>query len=469
MPSHSDDLFATPDKESGEFTAPMRTLPLTVSEVNRRAKRMIEAHFELIWVSGELSNVTRAASGHCYFSLKDDSAQVRCVMFRHRAALAGFVPENGMQVEVRALPSMYEARGEFQLGVETMRRAGLGLLFERFERLKAALRAQGLFDASRKRVLPAFPRRIGIVTSLAAAALQDVLATLKRRAPMIEVVIYPSAVQGAGAAAELAAALDRARERRDVDVLLVCRGGGSIEDLWSFNEEVVARAMARVMTETDIVVVSGVGHETDFTIADFVADHRAPTPTAAAELVSPDRVELLAAVSAARARLMRALEKSMEQRMQALDSARQRLVAPEERIRREGLRLQWLAGRMHHAVVARHSSGQTSMMEMQARLTACAVPFDTWHMRLRGLGARLRQAALHAHARSAQRHDAARSALAHLDPRLVLSRGYAIVEHAGAIVRDASTVQSGDAIAVRLAGGSLDATVTQTHPATKPA
>lgn len=464
MPPSSHDHFATPDNESGAFVARKSTLPLTVSEVNRRAKRLIEAHFELIWVSGELSNVARAASGHWYFSLKDDNAQVRCVMFRHRAALVGFVPENGLQVEVRALPSMYEARGEFQLGVETMRRAGLGMLYERFERLKAALRTEGLFDESRKRPLPAFPRRIGIVTSLAAAALQDVLATLKRRAPMIEVVIYPSAVQGAGAGAELAAALDRASERREVDVLLVCRGGGSIEDLWSFNEEIVARAMARTMAETEIVVVSGVGHETDFTIADFVADHRAPTPTAAAELVSPDRAELLASVSTLHAIVMRSLGRSMEQRMQALDSARQRLLAPGERIRREGLRLQWFAGRVRHATISQHSSRHAAMMEMQSRLLACAVPFDTWNVRLRGLGARLRQAAVHAHVRSAQRHDAAQAALGHLDPRLVLSRGYAIVEHAGAIVRDASAVRSGDAVAVRLAGGSLDATVTQTHP-----
>ncbi|MBL8514533.1 MAG: exodeoxyribonuclease VII large subunit [Betaproteobacteria bacterium] len=463
MPVQSPDLFSTPDNDFGEGTRPPVAAPLTVSEVNRRAKRLIEVHFELIWVRGELSNVTRAASGHWYFSLKDDAAQVRCVMFRNRAALVGFVPENGMQVEVRALPSMYEARGEFQLGVETLRRAGLGALFERFERLKATLRAEGLFEEARKRALPTFPKRIGIVTSLAAAALQDVLTTLRRRAPMIGVVIYPSAVQGAAAAAELAAALDQARMRNEVDVLIVCRGGGSIEDLWSFNEEIVARSMARAMAETDIVVISGVGHESDFTIADFVADVRAPTPTAAAELVSPDRAELRAAVLAAHVALARAQARAMEQRMQALDAARLRLIPPGERIRRESLRLQWIAGRMRHAMAVRHAAALAATRDVEARLRATAAPIGTWRARLDGMEARLQLAARHLHARAAQRHAAARVALGHLDPRLVLSRGYAIVEHGGAIVRNASSLQSGDAISVRVATGSLDAAVIRTR------
>ena len=215
-------------------------------------------------------------------SLKDRDAQVRCVMFRSRAGALGFTPEAGMQVEVRALPSLYEARGDFQLGVENMRRAGLGALFEAFERLKAKLQSEGLFDPGRKRPLPAFPRAIGIVTSLQAAALRDVLATLRRRAPMIPVIVYPTAVQGTTAAAEIAGALDAARMRGEVDVVILCRGGGSIEDLWSFNEMAVARAIARFQDSSAIPVVAGVGHETDFSIADFVADQRAGTPTAAA-------------------------------------------------------------------------------------------------------------------------------------------------------------------------------------------
>ncbi|MEO8101106.1 MAG: exodeoxyribonuclease VII large subunit, partial [Betaproteobacteria bacterium] len=254
---------------------------IAVSELNRRVRGLLEANLALLWVSGELSNVMRAASGHWYFSLKDATAQVRCVMFRHRAAAIGFTPENGMQVEIRALPSLYEPRGEFQLGVETMRRGGLGALYEAFERLKARLLAEGLFSAERKRPLPAFPKVLGIVTSLKAAALRDVLTTLQRRAPMIQIIIYPSAVQGTQAAQEIAAAIDSARSRiaRDaIEALIICRGGGSIEDLWSFNEEIVARAIVRLQDECGIPVVSGVGHETDFTICDFVADRRAPTP-----------------------------------------------------------------------------------------------------------------------------------------------------------------------------------------------
>ncbi|MBL8519312.1 MAG: exodeoxyribonuclease VII large subunit [Betaproteobacteria bacterium] len=461
MVSHPPATTPSPDTAPDGDFRPVARAPWTVSEVNQRARKLIEAHFELIWVTGELSNVTRAASGHWYFSLKDDAAQVRCVMFRHRAAGVGFVPENGLQVEVRALPSMYEARGEFQLGVETMRRAGLGALFERYERLKAALRAEGLFDADRKRPLPAFPRRIGIVTSLAAAALQDVLTTLKRRAPMIGLVIYPSAVQGAGAAAELAAALDRARERCEVDVLLLCRGGGSIEDLWSFNEEIVARALARVMAETGIVVVSGVGHESDVTIADFVADHRAPTPTGAAELVSPDRAELALGAAAARQALTRALRRRLEQHMQAIDSARQRLLSPAERLAREALKMQWMAGRLQHAARSQLADARNRWSAAREHLAGAAPPVSTLRAQSQGRLQQLQQAMRHALSRAQQRHVAARAALGHLDPRLVLSRGYAIVEHCGDIVRDTASLETGDEVEVRVAVGAFAAKVTR--------
>ena len=257
---------------------------LTVSALNQAVARTLERSFPLAWVSGEISNFTRAASGHWYFTLKDDAAQVKSVMFRGRAQYAGFMPREGDKVEVRALVTLYAARGDYQLNVESIRRAGVGNLYEAFLQLKEKLAAEGMFDADRKRPLPQFARTIGIVTSPQAAALRDILTTLRRRAPHVCVILYPTPVQGEGAAQKIAQAISTASMRAECDVLLVCRGGGSIEDLWSFNHEHVARAIAAC----SMPVVAGVGHETDFTIADFAADVRAPTPTAAAELVSPD-------------------------------------------------------------------------------------------------------------------------------------------------------------------------------------
>ncbi|HEX5863995.1 MAG TPA: exodeoxyribonuclease VII large subunit, partial [Casimicrobiaceae bacterium] len=263
---------------------------LPVSLLVSSARLLIERHLGLAWISGEVSNLARAASGHVYFVLKDDQAQVRCVLFRQKAQLLGFALQDGLHVEVRATPTIYEARGEFQLNVETARVSGLGALYEQFARLKARLEAAGWFAAGRKRALPPFPRAIGIVTSRRAAALADVLTTLARRTPSLRVIVYPTSVQGSGAAVEIAAAIATANARAEVDVLIVCRGGGSIEDLWAFNEEIVARALL----DSRIPIVSGVGHETDFTICDFVADVRAPTPTAAAALVALERTALLA-------------------------------------------------------------------------------------------------------------------------------------------------------------------------------
>src|SRR5919204_158850 len=262
---------------------------LSVSELLRSVRDTLERRFPLLWVRGELSNLSRAASGHCYFTLKDGQAQVDCVMFRSRAAALDWELREGAQVEARVLVTLYEPRGRFQLTVEAMRPAGLGPLYERFLRLKEKLEREGLFAAAAKRELPSHPACIGIVTSLKAAALRDVLTTLARRNAAIPVIVYPAPVQGEGAATRIAAVLRRANARGECDVLLLVRGGGSIEDLWQFNEEVLARAIRA----SRIPVVVGVGHETDFTIADFAADARAPTPTAAAELASPPRDVLL--------------------------------------------------------------------------------------------------------------------------------------------------------------------------------
>src|SRR5918992_4270234 len=294
---------------------------VTVSQLLRNVRDTLERRFPLMWVRGELSNLSRGASGHCYFTLKDDGAQVDCVMFRSRLAALDWEPRNGAQVEVRALVSLYEPRGRFQLTVEAMRQAGLGPLYERFLRLKKKLGDEGLFDPEAKRALPEHPRAIGVLTSLAAAALRDVLTTIARRNPAIPVIVYPVPVQGEAAAARIAAMLRRANIRRECDVLLLVRGGGSLEDLWQFNEEILARAIPA----SPIPVVVGGGHETDFTIADFAADQRAPTPTAAAELVSPSRLQLTALLADCARRLTREMRRRLDYAAQGLDASARRL------------------------------------------------------------------------------------------------------------------------------------------------
>lgn len=432
---------------------------ISVSELNRRARELVEGAFPLIWVAGEISNFTRATSGHCYFSLKDAGAQVRCVFFRHKAATLDWKPENGMQVEVRALPSFYEARGEFQLGVETMRLAGAGALYEAFEKLKRRLQQEGLFDAARKRAIPALARTVGVVTSPRAAALRDVLTTLARRMPGTRVILYPAPVQGQGAAQRLAEAIATASARAEADVLIVCRGGGSIEDLWSFNDEAVARAIAACA----IPVVVGVGHETDFTIADFVADARAPTPTAAAELVSASSVELAARLNALQARLRRDIERLLAGRTQQIDYLSRRLVHPGERIRTQarhllqlGVRLKACARRMVEARIWR-------VGELAAALRGQRPDVD-------GLAARhqeLRVRLVLGHARHLERLgqavERAGASLAHLNPQAVLARGYSIVaSENGRIVRDAASLRQGERVNLRFARGAATGRIEST-------
>jgi exodeoxyribonuclease VII large subunit len=432
---------------------------ISVSELNLRARELIETEFPLLWVAGEVSNFVRAASGHCYFSLKDASAQVRCVFFRHKAAGLDWKPENGLQVEVRALPTLYEARGEFQLTVETLRRAGAGALFVAFERLKQKLEAEGLFDLGRKKDLPSFPRAIGIVTSAKAAALQDVLTTLARRMPGIPVIVYPAPVQGAGAGEKIAHALRTAASRAEVDVIVLCRGGGSMEDLWSFNEESVARAIAASL----IPIVSGVGHETDFTIADFVADVRAPTPTAAAELVSPDRVELAVQLSARQQRLVRGMGRMVETRMQQIDYLGKRLLHPGERLRERARHVAQLAMRLG-SETKRALEGQSwRLAELQRRMRAAAPDWSGHALRHQSLLLRLQQA----HSRSIERGAARMAALAtglqSLNPQAVLERGYSIVAKMdGGVVRSAEQLSIGERLRISFAQGAAVANVEST-------
>ncbi|MEW5972932.1 MAG: exodeoxyribonuclease VII large subunit, partial [Pseudomonadota bacterium] len=289
------------------FTPPS---PLTVSSLVREIRALLEGNFPLVLVEGEISNLARPGSGHLYFTLKDAGAQLRCAMFRNRASLLRFRPQDGAHVLVRARITVYEPRGDLQLVVEHIEEAGLGALQRAFEQLKHRLAAEGLFEATRKRPLPALPHRIGIITSPSGAAVRDVLHVLERRFPMIPLRVYPTSVQGAGAADEIVAALRRANEDGDCDVLLLVRGGGSLEDLWPFNEERVARAIAA----SQLPVISGVGHETDFTIADFVADARAPTPSAAASLAVPDALAVADQLRALEGRLLRRMQDGLDRR-----------------------------------------------------------------------------------------------------------------------------------------------------------
>ena len=432
---------------------------ISVSELNRLVRAAIEHNLPLAWVTGEISNLRRYDSGHWYFTLKDAFAQVDCVMFRHKAQYIDWKPDNGMRVEVRALATVYEARGKYQLNVEAMRRAGLGALYEAYERLKAKLEAEGLFAEQRKRAIPEFPRAVGVVTSPQAAALHDVLTTLKRRMPSLPVVIYPTPVQGDGAAVKIMQAIATASARAEqdqCDVLIVCRGGGSIEDLWSYNEEVVARAIHACA----LPVVTGLGHETDFTIADFVADARAPTPTAAAELVSPDRLELRAQVMQFSAQLMRATRRALEDPMQKLDFLQRRLIHPGERIHERQRHLAHLASRLTGAFT-RLAQGRTwaARASMQ-RLHAARPDLRGLEHQLTDTPRRLHDALRRYMERAHTRLTRAEAHVISLDPQRMLERGYSIAETVdGMIVRDAATLGVGEAMRVTFARGSVQTEV----------
>ena len=390
---------------------------ISVSELNRMARDVLEQSFPLFWVSGEISNLTRAASGHWYFSLKDESAQVSCVMFRGRNSYLDWSPKEGDKVEARALVTLYEARGSFQLTIEFLQRAGAGALFEAFEKLKAQLQAQGLFDSAFKKAIPTHPKQIGIVTSPDAAALHDVLTTLRRRMPNIPVLIYPTPVQGKGAANQIAQAINSASQRNECDVLIICRGGGSMEDLWQFNEEVVARAIANCHIPT----ISGVGHETDFTICDFVADTRAPTPTAAAELASPSREALFNKLNQLGELLKRNSLYLLQQREQLLDYLARRLVSPTQQVVLQTRQLEQLRYRLSLNI-------QQQLQRQQRNLTQ--------------LGQNLH----------------------HLNPQAVLSRGYAFAQNKqGEIISNSRQIKAGEDISLTFDVGSAEATITQTR------
>jgi len=429
---------------------------LTVTALNQQVARLLERTFPLVWIGGEISNFTRAASGHWYFTLKDDAAQIRAVMFRGRAQYAGFVPREGDKVEVRALVTLYGARGDYQINVEAIRRAGVGQLYEAFLRLKEKLGAEGLFDEERKRPLPLFARSIGIVTSPQAAALRDVLTALKRRVPHVRVVLYPAPVQGQGASIKIADAIMTASRRQEVDVLLVCRGGGSIEDLWSFNEEPVARAIAAC----SVPVISGVGHETDFTIADFAADLRAATPTAAAELAATARADWLSSLEADAGDLRRAMERILDDANQGLDNLGRRLLSPSSRIENQRVKLLGLASTLTHAVRTPINRQGVLLAQLQQRWARHRP--DSRAMRTQ-LASEQRHlvASMAANLRARRESLGALSAqLELLNPQRTLERGYAIVSNAkGKVLRSPGQIKPRDVLRVRLAEGSAEVSV----------
>ena len=433
----------------------------TVARLNREVRGLLEAGLPSIWIEGELSNFSRPASGHWYFTLKDEAAQVRCVMFRQRNQAIRVAPQDGMQALLRARVGLYEPRGDFQLIVDHLEEAGEGALRRRFETLKLALAAEGLFDAARKRRPPRLPRRIGVVTSPSGAALRDVLQVLRRRFPAIPVLIYPVPVQGATAAREIAETLALADRRAEVDVLLLVRGGGSLEDLWAFNDESLARAIDRLT----LPLISGIGHEVDFTIADFVADVRAPTPSAAAELAVPDGTALLAELAATTRRLGLAAGRAQLQRRERLMRTWRRLWIqhPSQAVAQNAQRIDELQGRLNAAMRRGLGMRVQRLATARAELSAAspAARVASLLQRARHAGLRLAPAMRHRLSLQEGRLETAARALNAISPLATLARGYAIVTLAadGAVVHDPAQAPPGTEIDARLSRGRLRARV----------
>jgi exodeoxyribonuclease VII large subunit len=429
----------------------------TVSRLNREARAVLEGSFPLLWVEGEISNLAQPASGHIYFTLKDPAAQVRCAMFRAKRLLLGFVPASGQHVLVRARVSLYEGRGEFQLNVEHMEPAGEGALRLEFERLKQKLAAEGLFDEERKRPLPGFPRQVGLVTSPTGAAIRDLLSVLRRRFPALPIVVYPAQVQGDGAVEELVAMLDLANRRRECDVLVLARGGGSLEDLMAFNDE----RLARVIRGSTIPVVTGVGHEIDLTIADLVADRRGATPSAAAELISPSAVHVVQRLHGFEQRLGIALGRVIVHLRQRLAAATRhlRLLHPAARVQRQQQGIDDLERRLIEAIRRRLDRGRGRWQPIDSRLGSASPRRSLDRLRLdsRGLERRLFRAMPRVQQLLRERLARAVHALETVSPLATLARGYAIVRllPGGRVLTDAEAAAPGARIEARLAKGSL--------------
>ncbi|MCR6653551.1 MAG: exodeoxyribonuclease VII large subunit [Cellvibrionaceae bacterium] len=436
---------------------------LTVSQLNRAAKDLLETYLPMLWVEGELSNLSAPSSGHWYFSLKDSGAQVRCAMFRNRNMLVRVKPEPGKKVLVRGKVSLYEGRGDYQLIVEHMELAGAGDLQRQFELLKEKLQAEGLFDPAHKKPLPAWPRRLGVVTSPTGAAVHDILHVLRRRFPALPVIVLPVAVQGNEAAGQIAAAIETANRHALCDVLIVGRGGGSLEDLWAFNEEVVARAIHA----SAIPVVSAVGHEVDFTIADFVADLRAPTPSAAAELISPDGPALLQQLKQYELQLSRCMAAHLRWHRQQVEHLRARLPHPKQKLQAQAQTFDHLEMRLQRAMATSLRGAQQRVERLHHKLQR----FNPQHQlarhahHLQVLTLRLEVAQRKSLEAQQQRLQRAAGLLQSVSPLNTLSRGYSILlTDTGHAVRDSAEVNEGQTLTARLHRGELICEVTAIKP-----
>ena len=385
----------------------------SVKEINRLVRELLEQSFPSFWISGEISNFISASSGHWYFSLKDDEAQVRCTMFKNKNMAADWTPKNGEKIEAKCFIGLYEARGEYQLNIDLIRHAGAGLLSEAFNQLKERLLKEGLFETSRKKLIPQFPKSIGVITSPTGAAIEDILTTLKRRSPHIPIFIYPSLVQGKEAPLAIVKAIETANIRMECDVLILARGGGSIEDLWAFNEEIVARAIVT----SKIPTITGVGHETDTTIADFVSDLRAPTPTGAAELVTSHTVELVKTIQVYKNQLNKVMAGVIRELMQKIDYLEKRLISPRQQIQRQ-------KEQIHQYIQRINQSMKNAMIQYRLEIDKLKVNLD------------------------------------HLSPHAVLSRGYSIITNVdGQIVNNVNQLKLDDKILIQLNHGQADANI----------
>jgi exodeoxyribonuclease VII large subunit len=447
--------------DSGQKTPENRDI-LSVSALNRRVSGVLEQQFPLLWVQGEVSNFVAAASGHWYFSLKDATAQVRVVMFRQRASLSEFTPRNGDQIQVRCRVTFYEPRGDFQLGAESIRRAGAGDLFAQFERLKRLLQAQGLFDPERKRAIPAQVQRLVVVTSSKGAALHDVLTTLNKRAPNVEVIIVPALVQGAEASQSLLKALELAKvvhQHHPIEVLLLVRGGGAMEDLWAFNDELLARAIVAF----PVPVISGVGHETDFTIADFVADLRAATPTAAAIAAVPDQSQYQEQLKQIARSLSTEFHNLVDRQWQRLDFAIRLLRSPQDQLAQQTSRLEQLQQRLTRSFATGFSKNVSRVEHAQARLRKPSAALARGQMMQ--LQARLVREMQQQLTSRRSRFEALAENCRLVSPQAVLDRGFALVtDERGGVIRNSDQVTKGQALRLNLQNGALIATVDQQIP-----
>jgi exodeoxyribonuclease VII large subunit len=445
--------------------SPVQRDILSVSRLNAEVRSVLEGSFPLLWVEGEISNLARPASGHIYFTLKDAHAQVRCAMFRMRRQHLRFQPENGQQVLIRARVSLFEARGDFQLVAEHMEPSGEGLLRQAYEELKQRLGAEGLFDETHKKPLPEFPKRIGVVTSPSGAAIRDFISILRRRYPAAGIILYPTAVQGKEAAGEIAEMIRLADKRKECDLLVVTRGGGSLEDLMAFNDE----TLARTAYAASLPIVSAVGHEIDFSILDFVADIRAATPSAAAELISPDRAELEQHLNQLAGRLIGHQQRHQAMAQTHLRHLRQRLkqLHPGLRLRQQQQWLDEMEKRLIRITTAQLSHLHASVDNLATRVAARTPAFQLSQLRLRQstLQHQLLRG-MHQHLRQlSQRFSGSCQHLQAVSPLATLGRGYAIVQQlpSGKVLTDSNQAKPGDRIKARLAHGALICQVEKTE------